>query len=157
MDLRPLLVACALSIPLSQIACSRSPIRLIKNKVPLTKVTGTILVDGTETSGVLIRYKPQGEIAEKREMFTSGFTVRSTSNGRFALKTYEFGDGLPAGEYQLYCEYFPAEGEDPRRTASEDVLGGKYSDEKTPAKVFTVMPGKPLDLGTIELQAVPKN
>lgn len=151
MGSRPVTSVCAICFCLFQLSCSRSVAPEIKGKVPLAKVTGTILVDGVPTSGVILRYKPQGEIAEKREQFTHGFAVRSMSKGLFALKTYKSGDGLPAGTYDLYCEYFPAEGEDPRRTATEDVLGGQYSEGQKPAKTFAVDDSKPVDLGNIEL------
>jgi hypothetical protein len=156
MHLRFVCVATAMTFCLSAVSCSRPQEPKIKQKVPLTKVNGIVMVDGAGTGGVILRYKPQSDIAEKREMFVRGFTVRSAAKGKFALKTYESGDGVPAGEYRLYCEYFPAEGDDPRRTAPEDVLGGQYAEDKQPAKTFTVSEGAPLDLGTIELKTSPK-
>ena len=154
MTTRCLIVACAVAVCFVEVSCSRPQGPKLKNQVPVTKVTGTILVDGVETPNVMITYKPKGEIAETREMVLRGFNVRSFEKGKFALKTYQGADGVPAGEYMMFCQYFPIEGDDPRRTAPKDVLGGKYLTEKNPAKVFTVKEGSPLDLGNIELKTV---
>lgn len=155
---RPLVMTCALAVCFCNVSCSRAKGNTpkIKDKVPLTKVSGKVLVDGTETSGVIVSYKPKGDIPEKREMFVRGFVVRSTAKGKFTLKTYELGDGVPAGEYQMFFEYYPAEGEDPRRTAPKDVLGGQYSNKNNPGKVIKVAEGAPLDLGSIELKTLAK-
>lgn len=149
MPFRFLSIACAIAICFFDTSCS-SKAKAKYKKVPLTKVTGAVTVDGKEVSGVIISYKPKGEIAEKDQRFLSGFNVMSAAEGKFALKTYESGDGIPAGDYELFCQYYPIEGDDPRTSkAATDVLNGKYV--KDPAKEFTVVDGKPLDLGKIEL------
>ena len=154
MNTRFLAMGCALAISVSSVSCSKAP-KTKYDKVPLTKVTGTVTVDGTEASGVIISYKPKAEIAEKHEQFLAGFNVMSVAKGKFALKTYQSGDGIPAGEYSIFCQYYPVQGDDPRRSKADvDVLGGKYV--KEPVKDFKVEEGKPLDLGKIELTTAKK-
>lgn len=151
---RKLVVNLALSCILS--GCSRGNPSGIKDKVPLTKVTGAINVDGTPTGGVILKYVPVGEIAEKRDAYVKSFTVVTNNDGAFSLKTYARGDGVPSGEYKLYCQYFPLEEQVKRRESGEDRLGGKYFLPKPPAKVITVTSGEDLNVGTIELKSSPQ-
>ncbi|WP_010583254.1 hypothetical protein [Schlesneria paludicola] len=151
---RMLAVALSLSCPL--IGCSQGDPSRIKDKVPLTKVTGAIMVDGNPTGGVILKYVPVGDIAEKREAYIKSFTVMTNNDGAFALKTYARGDGVPAGEYKLYCQYFPPEEQVKRRESGEDRFGGKYIPPKPPAKIITVKTGENLDVGTIELKSAPR-
>jgi hypothetical protein len=144
-----------LGLCLCQLACTGKP-KGIEDKVPLTPVTGKISVDGAPTAGVMLQYVPNGEIAEKRPQYVKYFVVQSSADGTFALKTYAQGDGVPAGEYRLYCQYFASEGEERRRDLGEDALGGKYFPPHKPARTFTAKLGEPLDLGTIEVKSAPK-
>lgn len=150
-----LVVAVLLSLSLFQAGCSR-PTTGVQGKVPLTKVTGSISVDGNPTGGVIVKYVPASDIAEKREAYVKSFTVQTSGDGTFALKTYVPADGVPAGEYKLYCQYFPPEEQVKRRETGEDRFGGKYFLPKPPVKSFSVAEGDEVDLGVIELKSAPK-
>ncbi|WP_157605820.1 hypothetical protein [Schlesneria paludicola] len=127
--------------------CSRGPVKKpISNKVPLSKVSGTVIVDGVPTPNVLVQYDPQSSIAESREQILRGFVVMTTRDGKFALHTYERGDGVPPGEYALSFKMLQQ-----LPSGEKDLLGGKYSSKKKPFKVIKVEPDQPLELGDIEL------
>ena len=151
-----LALVAVLCLSFSQAGCSRGSPPGIKDKVPLAKVTGSITVDGSPIGGVILKYVPVGEIAEKRDAYVKSFTVQTNGDGAFALKTYAKGDGVPAGEYKLYCQYFPPEEQVKRRETGEDQFGGKYFLPKPPVKNFTVTEGEEVDLGVIELKSAPK-
>lgn len=147
-------VVMILAICLTQTSC-RSKAPEIKDKVALTKVTGKVLVNGEPAGGVLIRYRPSSDVGEKRPEYAS-FFVHSREDGTFALRTYVQGDGIPAGNYKLFFQYFPLTQKEARQMGDGDRLGGKYSDPKAPPKVVEVKEGNPVDLGTIELKTIAK-
>lgn len=137
---------------LCQVSCSRrATFPKVDDGVPVTKVTGRILIDDVAVPGVMVRYKPETEIGEKRPQFSRHYVI-TKNDGTFALKTYRDGDGVPAGEYSLYCQLFALDPQDARENGDEDRLGGQYSPPNPPVKQFTVENGKPVDLGTIELK-----
>ena len=127
--------------------CTGSKRPPITDKVPLTHVAGTVLVDGVPTAGVHIQYVPQGEIAEKRERYLNRFFLLTGEGGTFSLSTYHHGDGIPAGEYVLefkWVEQF--------LSGEEDRLGGRYSNVRSPFMKIQVEEHQELDLGEIELK-----
>lgn len=103
----------------------------------------------------MIRYKAETEVAEKRAAYSAFYTV-SNRDGTFALKTYVQNDGVPPGEYSLYCESVPATRAEIAKEGEADRFGGQYSAPNPPVKKVTVG-SEPIDLGTIELKTVPKN
>lgn len=131
-------------------ACSHPRRPAITDKVPLTQVTGTVLVDGVPTSGVHIQYVPQGEIAEKRERYLNRFFLLTGDGGRFSLSTYQNGDGIPYGDYVLEFKWF-----EQLLSGEVDKLGGRYSNAKSPWMTIQVKENQDLDLGEIELKTRP--
>lgn len=148
----PRLVVAIMITCLTQVSCFRSKAPEIKDKVPLTKVTGKVLVDGEPTGGVLLRYRPESDVGEKRPEYAS-FYVHTKEDGTFTLRTYVNGDGVPQGDYKLFFQYFPATLKESRQIGDGDKLGGKYSNPKEPPKKFSVKDGSPVDLGTFELKS----
>ena len=141
---------------LSQASCSRSNRPVAKDKVPLTHVTGSVIVDGEPTFGVTIRYVPVGEIEEKRPQYRNSFHVQSETDGSFSLKTYSKGDGVPAGEYAILLTYFSQDKAEQIRDGEYDKFGGQYSNLQKPFQKIKVEAGEDLDLGQLELKTVPK-
>lgn len=137
-------------VSLMESACSRPGRPPITDKVPLTRVTGTVLVDGVPMSGVHIQYVPQGAIAEKRERYLNRFFLLSGNGGRFSLSTYQTGDGIPYGEYVLEFKWI-----EQRLSGELDKLGGHYANAKLPFMIIQVEENHDLDLGEIELKTRP--
>lgn len=124
----------------------------ITDRVPLSHVTGKILVDGLPTSGVQVRYIPRYEIAETRDRFLNRFYVHSNDTGDFSLSTYVDGDGIPIGEYVLEFTWL-----EQQFSGEFDRLGGKYSNPEKPHIQIRVEDGKDLDLGELEFQTLQRN
>ena len=74
---------------------------------------------------------------------------------KFALATYEAGDGLPNGTYKLTFVW--EEVSLVFQTKKIDQLGGAYADPKKSEISVTVDGGKKVDLGTIDLVAKKAN
>lgn len=80
-------------------------------------------------------------------------TVSSTETdpaGKFAISTYESGDGLPAGDYTLiftWQEFNVIS----RSYSGEDKLNGRYIDPATSTIKLTVKEGEENDMGVVAL------
>lgn len=123
----------------------------ITDRVPLSHVTGKILVDGVPTSGVQVRYTPRSELAETRDRFLNRFYVHSNDLGDFSLSTYVDGDGIPIGEYVLEFTWL-----EQRFSGEVDRLDGEYSNPEKPHIQIKVEQGKDQDLGNVELRTSKK-
>lgn len=115
-----------------------------KETVP---VTGEVLVDGSPADGVKIDFNPVAGIDQAQPTQSTAFT---DPQGKFEASTYEVGDGVPPGEYQITFTW-------PKlnkisMTFDGDDLKGKYSDPKKSKFALTVESGTPVDMGRIELQ-----
>ena len=140
-------VVCCLCGTLCQTSCSRPKRPPITDKVPLTHVIGTVLVDGVPTPGVHVQYVPQGEIAERRERYLNRFFMLTGEGGKFSLSTYVNGDGIPYGEYVLEFKLL-----EQRLSGEVDKFGGNYSNIRSPFMTIKVEKDADLDLGEIELK-----
>ena len=118
----------------------------IKNKVPLTHVSATVLVDGEPISGVWVLHRALGSCAETRIEYNEGLD-RSTKDGGVLLHTYDANDGLPAGEYGLSFTYV-----DTGSKSREQLLEEVYADRANPYMKIVVEQGKELNLGEIALK-----
>ena len=147
MRFRSLWIVCCLCCTLCQTSCARPKRPPITDKVPLTHVTGTVLVDGVPTSGVHVQYVPQGEIAERRERYLNRFFLMTGDGGKFSLSTYVNGDGIPYGEYVLEFKLL-----EQRLSGEVDKFGGNYSNVRSPFMTIKVEKDADLDLGEIELK-----
>ena len=147
MRFRNLWIICCIGCLLCQTSCSRPKRPLITDKVPLTHVTGTVLVDGVPTSGVHVQYVPLGEIAERRERYLNRFFMMTAEQGKFSLSTYVNGDGIPYGEYVLEFKLL-----EQRLSGEVDKFGGDYSNVRSPFMTITVEKDLDLDLGEIKLK-----
>lgn len=144
--------ACTLSLLglIALTSCSKSSHGpLIKDRVPLTKVTGKVLVDGEPAPGLLIKYVPKGAIAETRQEVLGRLYVMTDKQGIFSFRTYTNGDGVPPGEYKLLMSWVSQDKDEIMRHGEVDKLGGQYLTK--PYKEIKVEGAQPMDLGTIEL------
>jgi hypothetical protein len=81
-------------------------------------------------------------------------TGMTDANGLFTISTYETGDGVPAGQYQLTFVWGQINLMNSQY--SGDKLNGKYSDPAKSEHTLTVTDSDdPHDLGVIELTPGP--
>ncbi len=119
---------------------------------PFRKATspakGTVTVDGLPPgSGIQILCHPAA--APDTEHPTVS-TTETDPAGKFAISTYESGDGLPTGEYTLtftWQEFNVIS----RSYGGEDKLNGRYSDPATSTIKLTVKEGAENDMGVVAL------
>ncbi len=139
------LICCCLIF--SQFSCSRSKGKVIKDKVPLSHVTGTVIINSEPAQNVMIDCVPLGPIAETRPQFGTSFRGVTSSDGTFSMSTYARGDGIPYGEYAVLFRRI-----EQQRSGEKDLLGGQYSDVMKPFMKIKVVEGEELDLGEITLK-----
>jgi hypothetical protein len=127
---------------LAPAGCSRSD----DNRKETYPVTGQVFVDGQPASQL------QVEMHDVKGFDTKQPTVSITytdDTGKFSLSTYEYGDGVPEGEYIVAFMW----GQVNMLTKSydgPDKLLERYTKEKSPIKV-KVEKGKPTDMGKVDL------
>jgi hypothetical protein len=110
-------------------------------------VTGEVYVDGQPVEGLYVQLHPVAGVDTTNPTFSGAMTDK---DGKFAISTYEEGDGVPAGEYTLtfmwgQLNLFSMQYGGP------DKLNNKYNDPKTSSFRVSVANGEPTDLGRIEL------
>jgi hypothetical protein len=113
-------------------------------RVETIPVTGTVTVDGQAVEGVSVTLD---RVGDAKNVIPS--TAMTDAEGKFAISTYEQGDGAPIGEYTVLFKWptmnmisMQYEG---------DRLNGRYSDAKSSKTTVKVETGNPVDLGKIEL------
>ena len=117
-----------------------------QERVETYPVTGIVKVDGQPVEKIAVRLHPVGGQQGKALPTASGFTDK---DGKFSIGTYESGGGAPAGEYVLTFQW----GQLNLMTNQYggDKFKGKYLDPKKSQFKVKVEPGKPTDVGVIEL------
>lgn len=134
----------------TQMSCSRGEKKIvIPDKVPLSQVTGTVLVDGEPKKNISVICIPLSEIAERRPSFQRGFQGVTQLDGTFAMSTYSRGDGLPHGDYAVGFRMV-----EQKPSGEKDLFEGRYA-YKAGIKPFLkikVAPDEDLDMGEIELK-----
>lgn len=124
-------------------ACSRTD----PNRKETYPVTGSVYVDEKPAGAVQVTLHDQAGVDVNNPTFSMTFTQ---ADGSFALSTYEEGDGVPAGEYTITFQWRDLNPLN-LQYSGPDKLGNKYSDPQTTPFRVKVEPGKPVDLGRIEL------
>jgi 5-hydroxyisourate hydrolase-like protein (transthyretin family) len=134
----------ALGICLLASSCGPKQASNVKPTVP---VKGEVYVDGKPAADVAITCENvQGQDAKNPTVSSA----KTKEDGKFAISTYEKGDGVPEGEYGLaftWREYSAFK----HAYVGPEKLGKRYSDPKQSKVRFKVEKGKPVDLGKIEL------
>jgi hypothetical protein len=128
------------------IGCSGSAAPHRKKVVP---VSGVVVVDGAPPD------KPiRVECHDEKGLDSQHPTItkcESGEGGKFALSTYQSGDGVPAGNYTVTFTW--GEMNPISMQYSGDKFKGRYSDPKKSEVKFTVAESdKAVDLGRIELK-----
>jgi|688.fasta_scaffold356197_2 hypothetical protein len=119
-------------------------------RVTTIPITGTVKVDGTAAAFLRVVAVPVGGTGAV-PMQSTGMT---DANGLFTISTYETGDGVPAGQYQLTFVWGQINLMNSQY--SGDKLNGKYSDPAKSEHTLTVTDSDdPHDLGVIELTPGP--
>ncbi|MES2789750.1 MAG: hypothetical protein V4719_09020 [Planctomycetota bacterium] len=110
-----------------------------------SKVTGQILVDDKPADMLAVQCHNTAGVDIAEPTYSACFTDK---DGKFALSTYEKGDGVPPGDYVLtfFWGRFIS-----MRYDGPDKLNKRYEDEKKSEVKFTVVSGQPTDLGQIKL------
>jgi hypothetical protein len=97
-------------------------------KIARYPVTGTVLVDSKPAEGVMLIFCPVDGLPE----FTRERPFATTdSAGRFELRTFQPGDGAPAGKYTVMARLLVAGSQrapDERGGGAADHLKGRYFD-----------------------------
>ncbi len=108
---------------------------------------GEVYVDGQPAEFLRVMCTNVNGIDKENPTVSSATTDK---DGKFEISTYEKGDGLPEGEYVLTFMW----GQLDRISGygGPDKLKQKYLDPKKSEHKFTVVKGKPTDLGRIELK-----
>ncbi len=110
-------------------------------------VTGEVYVDGQPAAQMAVRCVSVSGLDTKDPTLSSAFTGK---DGKFAISTFEQGDGVPEGEHVLTFEWgqwnFVS-----GQYGGPDKLKGRYSDPQKSTFRFKVEKGKPTDLGRIDL------
>lgn len=110
-------------------------------RVKTTPLTGIVQVDGEPAEMVTVQCVPAaGSPDTNRALMTS-----TDADGQFTLSTYESGDGLPAGKYNLAFTWIPF------GRQKKDKLNGYYADPLTSKISVEVVDGEANDMGVIEL------
>jgi len=110
-------------------------------------VTGEVYVDGQPAAQLQIACHDVKGIDAAVPTVSSAMTG---PDGKFAISTYQSADGVPEGEYLLTFTW----GTFNMITKSyggPDKLNGRYADQQKSPHRFKVEPGKPTELGRIEL------
>ncbi|MEX2173662.1 MAG: hypothetical protein WD872_04820 [Pirellulaceae bacterium] len=114
---------------------------------PTYPVTGQLFVDKKPAAQVQITLHDVNGVDQAAPTYSSTF---SGEDGKFALSTYEEGDGVPEGEYVLTFLWGQMNMMS-MQYGGPDKLKDKYSDPKTSTIRVKVEKGKPADLGAVEL------
>lgn len=126
-------------------ACGSAEVPYSKETFP---VKGKISIDGKPPgSPVQVMCHPKDEIDNEHPTVSGSTTA---DDGSFEISTYTSGDGMPEGNYALTFTWqkFNAFS---RSYGGPDKLKKRYSKPEKSEITFTVEPGKPVDLGIIEL------
>jgi 5-hydroxyisourate hydrolase-like protein (transthyretin family) len=117
------------------------------NEKQVFAIKGTVTVDGKPVEQIQVALHDKAGLDNKQPTYPQGFT---DAQGNIRISTYADGDGAPAGEYNVtftWQEYNLMS----RGFSGPDKLNKKYSDPKTASFSVTLGPGKPNDMGKVEL------
>lgn len=97
-------------------------------------VEGSLTINGKPAEGAMLVFHP----SHGEEFDARGSRPRANveKDGHFQVTTYDAGDGLPAGEYDVAVLWF----DDPNSAAPHDKLGGRYAVPGKPELHISVTP-----------------
>jgi hypothetical protein len=118
----------------------------LPDRKPTFPLTGQVLVDGRPAAQLFLACHDVKGVDPVQPTVSSAITDQ---DGKFAVSTYQSGDGVPAGEYVLTFVWGKLDLI--TKSYGGDRLKGRYSDPQKSAWRCKVETGKPTDLGCIEL------
>ena len=99
-------------------------------------VRGIVIYRGKPAAGAEIALHPMGELPTKALCPCA----TTDKEGRFALTTYEPGDGAPAGQYVVTIVWPGVPPQNMPGDPGPDRMGGRYNDRNKPAWCVEVKP-----------------
>jgi 5-hydroxyisourate hydrolase-like protein (transthyretin family) len=130
--------------PLTFVSCGQANLP----RKPTVSVSGQVYVDDRPAAGLQVYCRDVQGMDTEQPTISSAFTG---DDGSFAFSTYETGDGVPEGEYELgfeWREYATFTG----AFDGADKLEGRFKTWDNPRSTFRVTKDNPLDLGRIDLR-----
>jgi hypothetical protein len=109
-------------------------------------VAGKVLVDGKPPGFLAVNCVRVSEIDKQNRTDSQCLTE---NDGSFKIATYVASDGVPEGDYVLTFQWGEINGFTGAYVG--DKLNGRYSDPAMSTIKFTVVKGKPTNLGEIKL------
>lgn len=110
-------------------------------------VTGQIFVDGKPAANLKVDLHDEKGFDKDQPTQSTGMT---DADGKFAISTYENGDGAPEGDYALTFMWGDINMLS-MQYGGPDKLNNRYNDPKESAHKIRVVKGTPTDLGKVEL------
>lgn len=143
---RSVVITCVAAILLLSAGCGKGDKPYRKPVIP---VSGKVTVDGqVPGSPVQIMCHPRGGVDVEHPTLS---TCVTGPDGSFQVSTYETGDGVPEGEYDVtfvWKDFNIVSG----RYQGKDRLSGRYEQPGKSEFHFKAEAGQPVDLGTIDLK-----
>jgi 5-hydroxyisourate hydrolase-like protein (transthyretin family) len=117
------------------------------NRKETVQVSGEVFVAGEPAEGVMVAFYPEAGMDKAQPTDTKALT---NAEGKFSASTYEVGDGVPLGKYQVTFTW-------PKlnkisMTFDGDQFKGKYAKPEKSEFSIDVQSGQPIDMGRIELK-----
>lgn len=153
---RVLMVVCVVQT-LAIVGCSPKPREFPKDTRKLTPVTGIVKIDGEPASGISVLLMPEESAQDTvfpRDLSVDSFAL-TDKDGKFSISTIGRPEGAPAGKFVMLFRKLQLGdlAPDPSTADADNAFLEKYSNAARSEHKVTVEEGKPLDLGTIELQS----
>lgn len=99
-------------------------------RVPVYPVRGKVTLDGQPAVGAFVKFKMINGTGQTKWMMPQGTTA---SDGTFSLDTYEIGDGVPEGKYNVFINWpTPEDGVETTAPESLDFIREKYANREDP-------------------------
>jgi hypothetical protein len=123
---RPRWAAVAIGLFCVAAASSCSKVPVIKNKLPVFPVKGSVVMDGKPLAGAEVIYYP-ARAGFAKEAAQNQPQAHTDTDGNYVLSTYADHDGAPAGDYRVTVRW---RGEGMVRDDDRNLLPKVYSDKK---------------------------
>jgi len=121
-----------LVLSLTTIGCSSEVARL-----PVVRLTGSATFQNAPAAGAMLVFHPQGGESLTRQLRPLA-TVQN--DGSFTAYTYDYGDGLPTGDYAITVHWFRAGGDNEGDTQTSRIAA-KYAKPETSGLKATITSG----------------
>lgn len=151
MQTRTALVSLAGLLSLTLVGCGGDGAVGSAPKIKTYKATGKITMNGAAVASAMVTFSPSGQ--------QPAATARTDNDGKFALTTYDPGDGAAEGEYKVMVtkEGAPASsgptGHDPNKPPSGAAMHAARQSTGGSAAAAGLLPAKYSSAATTDLNA----